>query len=705
MNKVSKKLKNRTSSSIFSDSFFAARTEGEETASLISKSLHPGSNLEKTLRNVVSALVDNSEISFAGVSLFMDGEGNCLNLNVSEGVRRPGIDPVRFPLTLYDENWGELVVQPENGFGVDDINELFDYLLPIITITVRDSLLLRTVTDYKENLELKVEKRTAELIKTQVRLSKTIDLLRETQNVQNRFFANISHEFKTPLTLILEPSRQIMGTVGDEAIREEANLIYRSAKKLNRLADQLLDISRIEAGRMKLGVRREDIVPLLAEITDSFRLLSEKRGISIRFKPECEKINLYIDRDKIDKIFCNILSNALKFTPKGGSVSVEVLKDRKSCSVQIIVRDTGLGIPPEHLGKIFDRFYQVDNHCSGHYEGTGIGLALTKELIDLHKGKITVESEEGRGSAFIVSLPAGDELFAPDEILKEDSEPVNAAFTSVRDNGLIWEKDNGLFSNASLPDDKKPLILVVEDNPELRHYLRELLQSRYNVLEASDGEEGLKYAFDNTPDLVVSDIMMPEMDGIHLCKTIKSNQVVSHIPVILLTARSSLRDKIEGLRSGADDYVIKPFEGAELNARINNILEQRKRLHDHFKQHGLIEPDDKQITSLDQQFIRKATKLIDKHFADPSFNINTFTKELEVSRSLLYKKFISLIGEPPGEFVRRVRLNKAAELIRNNAGNITEVAFDVGFSDSSYFTACFRKQFGVTPSHYQQSLI
>ncbi len=376
------------------------------------------------------------------------------------------------------------------------------------------------------------------------------------------------------------------------------------------------------------------------------------------------------------------------------------LKENK---ISISVTDTGIGIPPEQLNKIFDRFFQVDKKLSKEYEGTGVGLSLTKELVELHKGEISVESEEGKGTTFRIMLPLGKEHLLPEEIVHEAHQEENKGIEQFNDSIIKQEinctrKENGLIEKSD-----KPLLLIVEDNPDVRKYIAGILEDYYRITESSNGEEGLSKSFEEIPDLIISDIMMPKLDGIQLCAKLKSDTRTSHVPLILLTAKATLKDKIEGLETGADDYIMKPFEAYELKARIKNLLEQRKRIHEHFQKHGLFEIDEKQVTNVDQKFLHKAIDIINKNITESDFSVEKFAEYMAMSRSLLHKKLIALVGEAAGELIRRIRLNKAARLIEQNSNNITEIAFEVGFNDPSYFALCFKKQFGVSPSHYHKA--
>jgi len=484
----------------------------------------------------------------------------------------------------------------------------------------------------------------------------------------------------------------------DDNVGEQLNLIHRSAKKLNKLVDELLDISKIEAGEMKLKACPVNLVSVVKELALSFCSLAERKRISLNITSEENEIIAYIDKDKFDKIITNVLSNAVKFTPEGGRVDGVVLKNKQTAKV--IVSDSGIGIQKDQLDKIFDRFYQVDGGHTREYEGTGIGLSLTKELMDLHKGKIEVESEEGKGTTFKLIFPLGKEHLHPDEICEEECE---------QDNGDLKELDgfDDYFRHKSPISDEaeltgKPVLLIVEDNPDVRKYIKIILEEYYQIIEAEDGEEGQKKSIEQIPDLIISDIMMPKLDGFKLCEKLKTDERTSHIPVILLTAKATVEDKISGLETGADAYIMKPFDALELKARIKNLLEQRKRLHDHFRKYGIVDTGLTTFTPSDQMFLSKAVDLISKHISDPQLSVQTLSESLGMSRSLLVKKTEALFGDPPNELIRRIRLNKAARLLERKVGNISEIALEVGFNNPSYFSECFKKQFGVTPSHFHK---
>ena len=540
--------------------------------------------------------------------------------------------------------------------------------------------------------------------------------LHEVDAIKSRFFTNISHEFRTPLTLILGMAKQTIESTEEQTTRENQKTLHKNAQRLLGLVNQLLDISKLESGRMKLQTKPLDMVTLLKAMVMSFTSYAERKKISLTFNSEENEIKAYIDKDKFEKIINNLLSNAFKFTAEGGRIEVSIsrglndnsFEDTKENVIEfaeIKITDTGVGISKEQLPKIFDRFYQVDGSHTREQEGTGIGLSLTKELVELHKGKIEVESEIGKGTIFIISLPLGKEHLKAEEIFEND---VNVE-TEVEEVSTLTEVINynsdkeGKNSELRLSTDTgNPVLLLVEDNSDVRNYIKDHIKKDYRILEAVDGQDGWNKSVKNIPDLIVSDVMMPKMDGFELCRNLKIDERTSHIPVILLTAKAASSDKIEGYETGADDYIMKPFEPDELKARIKNLIEQRKRLHEHFRKHGLVDINKKNLTPVDQKFLQRAFDTINNHISDTSFNVETFSSIISMSHSVLYKKIVSLTGEPPVEFIRHIRLKKGAEMIQKEIGNISEIALEVGFNNPSYFSECFKKYYGKTPQQYQR---
>lgn len=546
--------------------------------------------------------------------------------------------------------------------------------------------------------------------------------LHELDALKTRFFTDISHEFRTPLTLILGPAKQILEKTTDEKIKQKVGVIYRNANWLNNLANEILELSKIEAGQMSLRTKQQDLLIIIRQIVSSFQSIAKLKNITLESYFEQNEVLAYIDRDKIEKILNNLLSNALKFTNEGGYVKIdsrvfvsEDSENKYGDFVEIKISDSGIGIPKEHLNKVFNRFYRIEDNLNDGYNGTGIGLALTKELVELHKGKISVQSEKGVETIFRVAIPLDKKHFFHNEIIDAIDKGTHPSMTALRNEPTFYGHDN--TSNQTVLENKNrpksstknlltdlPSLLIIEDNKDLRNYIETLLTSEYNLAFANDGEDGLEKAFDIVPDLIVSDIMMPNMDGIELCKNLKADARTSHIPLILLTAKGGVNEKLEGLETGADEYITKPFDASILRARIVNILKQRKRIHDHLQKLGFL-VDEGSLTPTDKSFLKQTIRIINEHISDPSFSVEVMADHLAMSRSLLHRKLIGLVGESPSEVIKRVRLNKAAKFIENNTGNISQIAFEVGFNNPSYFAKCFQKQFGINPSQYHQKII
>jgi signal transduction histidine kinase/ligand-binding sensor domain-containing protein/DNA-binding response OmpR family regulator len=523
--------------------------------------------------------------------------------------------------------------------------------------------------------------------------------LHEVDELKSRFFTNISHEFRTPLTLILGPAKQIIERIKDEKTKDDLNIIHKNAKKLLRLVNELLDISKLESGNMKLQTVPQNFIPLLKALVLSFTSYAERKRITLKFNSTEDEIIVYMDKDKVEKIITNVLSNAFKFTPEGGQIEVNVNRENKY--VNVIVSDTGIGIPKEKMSKIFDRFYQVNGSHTREQEGTGIGLSLTKELVELHRGKIEVESAEGKGTTVTISLPLGKDHLNPEEICESENDEEKVSFIP-KESILFDETSTEKLDFDLIRETEKSLLLIVEDNSDVRKYIRDNLIKDYRILEAIDGEDGWNKSVEQIPDLIVSDVMMPKMDGFQLCEKLKTDERTSHIPIILLTAKAAKQDKIEGYETGADDYIMKPFEPDELRARIKNLIEQRKRIHEHIRKLGIIEIERSNITSIDKKFLQKAFDIINQNISDTTFGLESFAELLSISRSVLHRKITSLTGESPGELIRRIRLKRASQLIEQNFGNMSEISLEVGFNNPSQFARSFHKQFGVSPSVYQQ---
>ena len=575
--------------------------------------------------------------------------------------------------------------------------------------------------------------------------------LAELDRLKSRFFANISHEFRTPLTLILGPAEQAIETTQESSTRQKLHLIRNNTERLHSLVNQLLDFSRLESGTMKLQVSRNDVVEFLRRTVMSFESWAERKKINLDFHSEIESASGFFDTDKLEKILNNLMSNALKFTPEGGAVEVSLrvtpeasrssafrippmsgsaswnpalsgIREREiqgrdnlmtkeeipsslnvaprnddslAGFVWITVSDTGPGIFAEHLPRIFDRFYRADEtHTT---EGTGIGLALTKELVELHHGEIAAQSTPGKGSVFTVTFPIEESAYRRDEIIEPPLQGERPELPPV----VVSPAGTGDSPIPQSPEGK-PIVLVVEDNTDLRRYVREFLETDYAVHEAKDGKEGYDQAIQIVPDVIISDLMMPEMDGMELCRALKQDVRTSHIPFILLTARAGTESKIEGLETGADDYVTKPFDSKELMARVRNLIEQRRQLRKKFSAGIVLKPGEVAVSSLDDALLKRVMTAIEKRMSDEGLGAEEVAREVALSRRHLDRKLMGLTNLSTAEVIRYLRLQRARELLEKNTATVAEIAFQVGFGDPSYFSSCFHERFGILPSEVRQ---
>lgn len=580
----------------------------------------------------------------------------------------------------------------------------------------------------KQQLEKIVKERTKEVYEKNILLEEQSEKLKEMDKMKSRFFANISHEFRTPLTLIMGPLEQVLSDYPhrDEQLSGSLNLALRSSRRLLGLINQLLDLSRLESGRMRLRAGRKDIISFVKGVVGSFESLAVRKKLDLTCCAEEEAALLYFDRGKIDKVIGNLVANAVKFTPAGGKVAVTaaVHSGRQGNFpggyIKISVRDTGIGIPKDQLPYIFDRFYQAggDPAHGIEHKGSGIGLALVKELVHLHHGEITVKSEVGKGSEFSLLLPLGAAHLKPDEILA-DSESLppeqqeeiyeTSSYHSyineeVDEAEEFTEQENAAFKEDSdMEEDleKKDVILVVEDNPDVRKYIRGALQAGYTVVEAVDGRQGIDKARKIIPDLIISDIMMPAIDGYQLCNVLKKDVKTSHIPIILLTARASEESIIAGLKTGADDYITKPFNTNILLTRIKNLIDLRRQLQEKIQREMALQPTAIAVSSVDQAFMKELKKALEKNLSCPEFGVDELAKALYMGKATLNRKIRAITGESTNRFIQSYRLKRAAQLLKENFGNVTEVSFEVGFSSSGYFTKCFKKKFHRLPHIFQ----
>lgn len=525
--------------------------------------------------------------------------------------------------------------------------------------------------------------------------------LEEVNSLKLQFFTNISHELRTPLTLIISPLEQLLQHPKDRKMHQLFTRMHFNANRLLTMINQLLDIRKSEAGLMKLHVAEGNLVEFAKEITASFKNLANQRGIQLTFTAQSEIITAWFDHGQLEKVLFNLLSNAFKFTNDGARVAVGVSQPGP---IEITVADTGVGIPAGQLENIFDRFYQVENSKEWvRKSGTGIGLSLAKTIVEKHHGKIEVESEEGRGTTFRISLQPGREQFNESELLPvEDILNGLPAFIRANPPEELPEPPAKTEEPSQNGTVEKPLILLVEDNPDIRAYLRENLEADYRISEASDGQQGLEKALAEPPALIIADIAMPRMDGIEMCAQVKSNIDTSHVPVILLTARTSLVFKVDGLEKGADDYVTKPFHMRLLAARIKNLINNRKALQEHFLKSFSFDfsPSALVLNSLDEQLLSQIKTIVERHIDDCNFSVDQLASTLNMSRMQLYRKLKSLTGRSPNRIIRSFRLKRAAQLLESGQFNVSDVTYMVGYNDLKSFREQFKKEFGVCPSGY-----
>ncbi len=507
--------------------------------------------------------------------------------------------------------------------------------------------------------------------------------MHELDALKIRFFTNVSHEFRTPLSLIITPLERLISMGMDKQLNGQLQLMQRNARRLLNLVNQLLDFRKLEVEQIKLHTAPGDLAAFVKELTQGFSDLSEKKHIQLDFVSNVQSLPMTYDADKIEKIIFNLLSNAFKFTPDYGKIAVELQYDAEQSQVQLLVKDNGIGIPLEKQAHIFDRFFQHDVAGAVMNQGSGIGLSITREFVKMHGGSITVDSAPEMGSCFTVTLPV--------QTADAVAGPLNAQLRSLPE-----------AAPASPPPPEKdlPKILLVEDNEDFRFYLKDNLSQYYHVEEAENGQSAWKLLQTFQPQLIVSDIAMPQMDGLELCKKVRANAKTSHLPIVLLTARAEEAQQLEALETGATDYVTKPFNFEMLLSKIRNIVQQQASLRNTFRQHFDAHPSEIEISSADEQFIQQAVEIVEKNISNPDFSVEELSRALFMSRVSAYKKILSITGKSPIEFIRSIRLKRAAQLLEKSQLSVAEVAYEVGFNNPKYFTKYFKLEFNELPSVY-----
>lgn len=641
-------------------------------------------------------------IEFAALN-FVNSEGNLYSYFL-EGFDKSWNDPSPSRLATYTNlDPGEYVLNiksfipgiPDAGKGAKLIIKILPpywktwwfKIIALVAIAALFVLLIQFL--------LNREKLKNQLVFERIKAKK----LHELDMLKIRFFTNISHEIRTPLTLILGPLEKLMGSkVPEKELPQLIDIMHRNAKQLNRLINQILDFRKLDTGNLKLNLTDGDMVSFVESIVQSFHHLATEKGIELRFNSTSEKMLSRFDPDKIEKIVNNLLSNAFKYTEKEGRIVVNLslvfegetsgkdigASERRFVNISII--DSGRGISEKHLDKIFIRFFQSDE--KSELPGTGIGLALVKELVKLHKGEVFVSSKPGKGSKFTVKLPFIETISKSDSLPESPKE-------EIQENCETNSNDRELNDLADAQ-----VMLIAEDNPDVRTFVRLHFESSYQIVEASNGEEGWQQALLTIPDIILSDVMMPVMDGYELLKKLKTDERTSHIPVILLTALGSKEHEIEGLTIGADDYITKPFDIAILQTKVENILSIRRSLKQKYSGELLIQPKNILVSAPDERFLNKAIEVVEENISDSDLDIERFATEVGVSRMQLYRKLHALTDMTVKEFIRDIRLKRAAQLLLQRKQNVSEIAYSVGFKDLSHFRKCFRQEFGMSASEY-----
>jgi signal transduction histidine kinase/ligand-binding sensor domain-containing protein/DNA-binding response OmpR family regulator len=531
----------------------------------------------------------------------------------------------------------------------------------------------------------------------------------ELHQAKLRFFTNISHEFRTPLTLIIGPLEQLLGKTKETILfRRQLDIMLKNARRMLRLINQLLDFRKFEGEKMSLKAEYTDIISFINDITHSFEEYASEKQINFRFMHPEDKFDMWFDPDKLDKILFNLLSNAFKFTPEKGVITLTMETGIKPLEpepaideyVKISISDTGKGISEKELPRLFERFHQADSNPS-FYQGSGLGLSLTKNFIEIHGGKIEVDSSPA-GTTFHVYLPTGDKHLSQEQKIITESPGVNKYIHLIPESYTPSEPKKQ--DNDTEVLHSKPTILLVEDNIDLKVYLTEEACIYYNFYSASDGNEGYELAVEILPDLIISDVMMPQMDGYEFCRKIKRNIITSHIPVILLTAKTSLENEITGYESGADAYIPKPFKIDQLFATANAIIENRMRLREKFNA-GRVLSNLPIKNTADDKFLQKVTDSVNKNISEVEFGVLELSKELGISRVHLHRKLKAIANLSPNEFIKNIRLQKASELLLKQEFTVSEVCYKVGFNSPAYFSSCFKAYYRMSPTDFLEKNI
>lgn len=518
----------------------------------------------------------------------------------------------------------------------------------------------------------------------------------EISQMKIRFYVNISHELRTPLTLIVAPLQELLSRISGHWEHEQLLYIQRNTNRLLHLVNQLMDYRRAELGIFELRLVSANAYKRVLNSFMNYESLSKKKDIDYNFYTELQDKELLFDENYLDLIVNNLLSNAFKYTEEGESITVKLYQEAGDLVLQ--VTDTGIGIPKEKQEKIFERFYQVE---SGR-EGSGIGLSLVQRLVELHHGRIELESEPGKGSTFSIYLPQDKSVYSREELLggEENADNQRVYSTNAHDVYIGDEEEADTESEEDENTNKRGTLLVVEDNKELRQYLVNGLSGLFNMLEAENGQKALDILKEKEVDLIVTDVMMPVMDGAKLCKLVKQNLRTCHIPIYMLSAKADIKYQLEGLQVGADDYIAKPFSMAILKAKIMNMLRTRHRIFEHYSNTTEIEPEKLTNNTMDEELLRKAIAVIERNMDNVEFSTEQFAREMNMSRSNLHLKLKAITGKSAIDFIHKIRFNRACQLLQEGKYNVSEISFMVGYNTPSYFAARFKKYIGCLPTEY-----
>lgn len=527
------------------------------------------------------------------------------------------------------------------------------------------------------------------------------DTLKVLDQMKSRFFTNISHEFRTPLTLINGYTENLMNVFPSNTANKQLLAIDQNAKTLLKLINELLDISKLESGEMVLKYTQQNIVFYLKNIFYSVESFSDLKNISLNFISDDEEIQMAFDTEKMNTIILNLISNALKFTPENGKITFTIQRQNEN-QITICICDNGIGIATEYLPHIFNRFYQADNSDTRMYEGSGIGLALAKELIELHKGTISAHRNEEltgeNGTTFRIKLPIGEisntNLVQPEQ----SNQPELQSKIPI---------DFILKDAIELPDfdNSKKIVVLVDDNLIIRTFIKAILKTNYKIVEAADGLEGIELAKTIIPDIIITDVMMPKLDGISMVQQLRNDDKTSHIPIIMLSGKAALEDKLTGLEAGIESYLTKPFSVKELQLIIHNLIHKRELLRSKYQNKFVVSTDEIPLESVDQQFLEKVILHIKTNIENTNYSVEQLGEHMHMSSSQLHRKLHALLNQAPGQLIRNIRLQRAADLIKQNAGSLAEICYLTGFNDQTYFSRAFKNQFGCSPSTYKKNRI